>query len=104
MKMEDGVHHQPYKPALSLIEFTEKTEQVVFDDFGLNNTRKRGVPVIETEVENGESVKTATVYDLLMAQYGIDRGLPGDYPGEQGYYNKVCRLYSGLAGNLYRHR
>jgi nitrate reductase / nitrite oxidoreductase, alpha subunit len=37
----------------------------------------RGVPVIELELE-GQSAKVATVYDLLAAHYGIDRGLGGD--------------------------
>ena len=45
-------------------------------------------------------VTVTTVYDLIMAQYGIDRGLGGDYP-------KILRrerssLYACLAGNTNR--
>ena len=31
------------------------------------------------QTSDGE-VTVATVYDLLMAQYGVSRGLDGDYP------------------------
>jgi len=37
----------------------------------------RQVPVRELQLADGQSVKVATVYDLTMANYGIDRGLGG---------------------------
>ena len=42
--------------------------------------RCRGVPVKRLQLASGETVSVATVYDLLMAQYGVPRGLPGEYP------------------------
>ena len=39
------------------------------------------MPVKYIETEDGR-IPTTTVYDLLMAQYGVDRGLAGDYPAD----------------------
>jgi nitrate reductase alpha subunit len=43
-----------------------------------------------------------TVYDLIMAQYGVGRGLPGDYPKD--YDDKDAGLHPRLAGDLHRRR
>ncbi|MGM8216446.1 nitrate reductase subunit alpha [Bacillaceae bacterium W0354] len=40
---------------------------------------KRGVPVKQIE-QNGEVLYVTTVFDLLLAQCGVNRNLPGDYP------------------------
>ena len=40
----------------------------------------RGVPVRHIETTNGERVPVTTVFDLIMAQCGVGRGLAGDYP------------------------
>src|SRR5699024_6977047 len=40
---------------------------------------KRGVPAKKIDTGSG-SVLVATVYDLNMGQYAVNRGLPGDYP------------------------
>ena len=42
-----------------------------------------------------------TVFDLLMAQFGVGRGLPGDYPES---YDDDVALHAGLAGAVHRHR
>jgi len=39
----------------------------------------RHVPVREITTVDGTRVKVATVYDLMMANYGIDRGFGGDF-------------------------
>ncbi len=39
---------------------------------------KRGVPTRTIKTEDGEVI-VATVYDLMMAQFGVDRGLGGEY-------------------------
>ena len=41
----------------------------------------RGVPVKHIETSQGVVVVT-TVFDLLMAQFGVDRGLGGEYPAD----------------------
>ena len=76
MKLEDGESHEPYDPLLTLLDHKDEVAQVVFTEFGLNTHRLRGVPVKYIETEDGR-IPTTTVYDLLMAQYGVDRGLGG---------------------------
>jgi len=39
----------------------------------------RSVPVHRVATSRGEAVVT-TVFDLMLAQFGVSRGLPGDYP------------------------
>ena len=53
--------------------------EVELDDFGAGRTSSRGVPVRTIKTDDGDVVVT-TVYDLLMAQYGVNRGLAGEYP------------------------
>jgi nitrate reductase alpha subunit len=53
--------------------------QVSFTEFGLDMHRQRGVPVKYIQTASGK-IPVTTVYDLVMAQYGVDRDLPGDYP------------------------
>ncbi|NNE67007.1 MAG: nitrate reductase subunit alpha [Pyrinomonadaceae bacterium] len=68
-------------PKLSLLEGSEETVQVVTREFGSGNVAKRGVPTRTIQTEDGEKIVT-TVYDLLMAQFGVSRGLEGDYPSD----------------------
>jgi nitrate reductase alpha subunit len=84
MKMEDAVDGSPYDPVLSFLSQKEETVQVEFSEFGLDNTRLRGVPIRYIDTVDGDKVPVTTVYDLIMAQYGVDRGLPGDYPKDYG--------------------
>jgi len=79
MKLENAVDDEPYDPVLTFLDRSERVEQVAFTEFGLDQTVRRGVPVTEIETVDGPVVVT-TVYDLVMAQYGVSRGLPGDYP------------------------
>lgn len=86
MKAEDGIDDKPYDPVLSFLNRNDATVQVEFTEFGLDNRRLRGVPIRYIETVTGDKVPVTTVYDLVMAQYGIDRGLAGDYP--KGYTDK----------------
>ncbi|TRM12514.1 nitrate reductase subunit alpha [Lentibacillus cibarius] len=69
-------------PELSFINRYDDTVTVSFPYFAEKegDIVKRGVPVREIQDVNGNRVKVTTVYDLMMAHTGIDRGLPGDYP------------------------
>jgi len=80
MKQEDGLDDKPYNPLLSLLENHDEIMQVEFVEFGLNNRKLRGVPVKYIQTVDGKRIPVTTVYDLVMAQYGIGRGLAGDYP------------------------
>lgn len=79
MKLENAANDQSYDPRLTLLEEREEVLQVEFTEFGLGKKSLRGVPIRFVETKNGK-VPVATVYDLIMGQYGVCRGLPGDYP------------------------
>ncbi len=78
--LKDGVDGTEIAPALTFLNSSDSVVQVKLDDFGEGRTLARGVPAKRIETASGETVLVATVYDLLMAQYGVPRGLPGEYP------------------------
>ncbi|MCB0446406.1 MAG: nitrate reductase subunit alpha, partial [Gelidibacter sp.] len=80
LNFNDGETGKEYDPALSLIDKHDEVLQVEFVEYGLNKKSNRGVPVRYIKTNTGENVAVATIYDLTMAQYGIGRGLEGDYP------------------------
>jgi nitrate reductase alpha subunit len=84
LKLEDGLDDTPIDPTLSFLGApgAEKAE-VVFHEFATHETIGRGVPVRRIDTADGGQVLVATVYDLLFAQFGVSRGLSGDYP--EGY-------------------
>ena len=79
LQMKDGQDGSDIAPVLSMLEGSDEVIQVSFDDFADNKTVQRGVPVRYLETAAGR-VPVTTVYDLLMAQFGVDRELAGDYP------------------------
>ena len=78
--LQDGIDNSTIDPALTFLNATEEVLQVRFDDFAEGATVLRGVPARRIPTADGGTVLVATVYDLLMAQYGVPRGLPGAYP------------------------
>ena len=60
----------------------------------------REVPIRRVKTRNGE-VTVTTVFDLLMAQFGVSRGLAGDYPQnydeEKPFTPKWQEKYTGIA-------
>ncbi len=81
LKLEDGTTDKSYNPLLTLIDKSDEVLQVEFTEFGLNQHRNRGVPVKYIDTVNGK-IPVTTVYDLVMGQYGVSRGLDGDYPAD----------------------
>jgi nitrate reductase alpha subunit len=81
LKLEDGLDGSPIAPRLSFLESSEAVLQVGFDDFGEGQTLERGVPVRYLTATDGQRVPVTTIFDLLMAQYAVPRGLPGASPG-----------------------
>ena len=76
------------KPRLSLVQKHDAVIEAAFPYFGniehehFNSTShsdvlKRRVPVRKIQTANGEML-VATVYDLYVANYGVDQGLGGD--------------------------
>ena len=78
--LKDGVDGSKIEPVLSFLDDHEDVFQVRVDDFGEGRILLRGVPVRYLATADGRKVAVATIYDLLMAQYGVPRGLPGAYP------------------------
>jgi nitrate reductase alpha subunit len=91
LKLEDGLSDQPYSPKLTLLDDSDDILQVACTDYALSQKKLRGVPVKWLKTVDGQQIPVATVYDLIMAQYGIDRGLPGDYPTD---YNDKEAAYT----------
>jgi nitrate reductase alpha subunit len=89
LALKDGQDDSEIKPVLSLLDSNDEVLRVVFSDFSADARLSRGVPVRYIETASGR-VPVTTAFDLLMAQFGVSRGLPGDYPesydDEEGAY------------------
>jgi nitrate reductase alpha subunit len=100
MKYECGETDKPYDPELTLLDKKEKVLQVQFDEFGLDKKAMRGVPVKYIDTVDGK-IPVATIYDLTMAQYGVGRGLEGEYPTsyddkDQAYTPAWQEIFTGI--------
>jgi nitrate reductase / nitrite oxidoreductase, alpha subunit len=80
MKLEDSETNEAYNPLLTFLNDHDSVVQTQFVEWGMDAKAQRGVPVKELQISSGETIKVTTVYDLIMAQYGVGRGLEGDYP------------------------
>ncbi|HSF86173.1 MAG TPA: nitrate reductase subunit alpha [Acidimicrobiia bacterium] len=78
LELEDKVVGGKISPRLSFIEGYDEVVDMTFDDFEGGGDVMRGVPVRHVETSEG-TVAVTTVFDLLMARFGVDRGLSGFY-------------------------
>ncbi|MBW7888275.1 MAG: nitrate reductase subunit alpha [Bacteroidetes bacterium] len=104
LKYENSTDSKKYDPVLSLIENNDKVVNVEFLEFGYNKKRQRGVPVKTLETVDKKKILVTTIYDLLMGQYGVDRGLGGDYPKdyndkEAAYTPAWQEIFTGVDSN-----
>lgn len=110
LKLEDCQTHQPIQPMLELRGQTPKTAAVEIDDFSdfSEGTQPRPlcrhVPVREVETQQGKVVVT-TVLELLLAQYGINRGYEGQWPhgyddDSQPFTPAWQERFTGVAGSV----
>ncbi len=83
----DGEDNTDYYPLLTLLDKKDDVFQVEFTEYGMDKKRWRGVPVKFIDTVDGK-VPVTTAYDLIMAQYGVGRGLAGDYP--ESYSDKTA--------------
>lgn len=81
LEREDGA---AIDPQLTFLHDADETLLADFPYFAEKEgqTVRRGVPVKHLNGPDGEILKVATVFDLLMAHAGVNRGLPGDYPAD----------------------
>jgi nitrate reductase alpha subunit len=90
LKLENSVDNKKYDPILTMIDSYDKVLQTEFVEYGLDNKVDRGVPVKYINSISGK-IPVTTVYDLIMAQYGVSRGLSGSYPSN---YNDENSSYT----------
>ena len=101
LKFENATDNKTYDPELSFADSYDNILQVEFLEFGLNRKSRRGVPVRIIDTTEGNRITVTTVYDLIMAQYGIDRKLGGDYPEnyndkDSSYTPAWQEIFSGI--------
>lgn len=80
LQLKDGLDGTEFDPILTFLKDGDGVARVRFDDFAEGRSLVREVPIKKIQTVDGKSVAVTTVYDLLMAQYGVSRGLNGDYP------------------------
>jgi nitrate reductase / nitrite oxidoreductase, alpha subunit len=80
LELRDGADGSDIAPRLSFLSSRDDVASVRFDDFADGRNLLREVPVRRILTADGDEAVVTTVYDLLMAQYGVARGLGGDYP------------------------
>lgn len=103
--LKDGVDGSEIDPTLTFLPANDGVVQARLDDFGEGRSVLRGVPVKKLRTADGKTSTVATVYDLLMAQYGVSRGLPGDYPRDyddesQPYTPAWAEKYTGMGRDV----
>ncbi len=100
LKLEDGRDGSPIDPRLTFLEKNDGQVVVHLDDFGDGSRLQRGVPVRKVQLKDGTTATVTTVYDLLMAQYGVNRGLDGAYPAsyddDTPYTPAWAEKYTGM--------
>ncbi|MFQ5808738.1 MAG: nitrate reductase subunit alpha, partial [Armatimonadota bacterium] len=79
LRLRDPSDGSDVDPRLTLLDTADEALQCEFSDFGKGDAHLRGVPVKWIETPSGR-VAVTTAYDLLMAQFGVGRGLEGEYP------------------------
>ncbi len=91
LQLQDAADGGELDPVLTFIENRDDVLPVRFTQFGAEVIETvRGVPVRYVETLEGR-VPVTTVLDLLMAQYGVDRGLEGEYPAG---YDDATQAYT----------
>jgi nitrate reductase / nitrite oxidoreductase, alpha subunit len=80
LEMKEGGNGAAVTPLLSLKDCCDDVVPVGFPYFGGKDAAdllQRNVPVKRLKLADGSTALVATVFDLTMANYGVDRGLGG---------------------------
>ena len=80
LKSEDGLDDSPLTPLLTFLDDREDVLPVEFSRFRTGEQPRRGACPCATCRPAREGRAITTVFDLLAAELGVDRGLPGEYP------------------------
>ena len=99
IEMKDGVDNADLDPILTLVGSCDEVVPVEFSNFEDQSVLSRGVPVRYLETEQGKIMVT-TVFDLMMARFGVSRGLSGDYASnaddEEAYSPAWQEKFTGI--------
>jgi nitrate reductase alpha subunit len=99
LEPKDGLSGDEIDPVLSFLDKHDDLVEVEFSDFGNEKSLHRVVPVRMLETTRGK-VPVTTIYDLLMGQFGVGRGLAGDYAedfdSEQAFTPAWQERFSGV--------
>jgi len=79
LKLEDGKDNSTIDPELTFLDKHDEVLKVQYHEFAESKVYLRGIPVRYVETATGK-VPVTTVFDLMIAQFGVGRGLPGDFP------------------------
>jgi nitrate reductase alpha subunit len=79
LEMKDGADGSEIEPLLTLLDSREGALSVLFTEFASKKSFARQVPIRYVQTDQGQTAVT-TVFDLLLAQHGIGRGLEGEHP------------------------
>ncbi len=101
LKLHDRVTGEDIEPRLTFIDHHDATAEVELEFFGTDGDVIRSVPVRTVQTSDGP-VTVTTVFDLLNARMGVDRGLKGydaeSYDNEQVPYSPAWQeQYTGIA-------
>lgn len=104
LTLKDGKDGSRIDPALTFLACKDNEVLVSLDDFGDGSEVLRGVPVKAITTSDGKTVLVTTVFDLMNAQYGVPRGLQGDYPesydDEKPYTPAWSEKYTGMSRDM----
>ncbi|MGI9610532.1 MAG: nitrate reductase subunit alpha, partial [Acidimicrobiia bacterium] len=107
LKMYDSVVGAEIKPTLTFIDHNDGSAEVELEVFEAGDgagrgdaTVKRSVPVRRIQTAAGP-IQVTTVHDLMMARFGVDRGLQGSdasgYDDEDALYTPAWQeKYTGI--------
>ncbi|NUQ64227.1 MAG: nitrate reductase subunit alpha, partial [Pirellulales bacterium] len=101
LELKDGQDGSPIDPVLTFLSGHDGVVPVRLDDFAEGTAIARGVPIKKIQAADGRTLTVATVYDLMMAQYGVPRGIgegyPADYNDDSSPYTPAwAEKYTGL--------
>ncbi|MCC7495486.1 MAG: nitrate reductase subunit alpha [Fimbriimonadaceae bacterium] len=97
--LQDGLDGSAIDPQLTFLESSDQVVSIELDDFADGTTLSREVPVKAVTTGDGDLVLVTTVYDLLLAQYGVARGLAGypeSYDDDAPYTPAWAEKYTGM--------
>ena len=101
LQLKEAIDGSEIDPELTFLENKDEIVEVKLDNFAEGTDFSRGVPVKKIKTADGKEVLVATVYDLMMAQYGVSRGIdsgyPADYDDENAPYTPAwSEKYTGI--------